>query len=140
MVILTVLAILSALALARFPDNFARTRAVYDELLAQVQFARKTAIAQRRVVCVAIGAGQSQLVYGDASGCPGPGVAGPTGDLPFTVEIPANVNVTSSTFQFDALGRYRTSAGALAGSQLALSVTGDGAYQIVVWHDTGYVQ
>jgi MSHA pilin protein MshC len=114
-----------------------QARAVYDQLLTQVQYARKTAVAQRRPVFVRIEAAQSNLCYDAGPGCNG--VASPTGEVPFRVAIPTTVGVTPATFQFDGLGRPRTAVGALAVTQL-ITVTGDGSLQFSVEQETGYVR
>jgi MSHA pilin protein MshC len=127
-------------ASARISSGFAETRGVYDKLLSQVQFGRKAAVAQRRAVFVRIDAAQSRLCYSAGGACTGAdAVASPTGDVPFTVAIPAGMTVTVTVFQFDALGRYRTSAGAATATPLIITVTGDGTLQFTVEHDTGFV-
>ena len=94
-------------------------------------------MAQRRPVFVRIEATESRLCYEAAGGCTG--VASPTGEVPFRVAITAPVTATAVTFQFDGLGRPRTSAGALAGQQ-TITVTYDGSYPFVVEQETGYVR
>jgi MSHA pilin protein MshC len=136
-VILLVIGVISAFVTARMSTSVEATRAVYDQLLTQVQYARKMAVAQRRPVFVRIAAAQSDLCYDVGPGCVG--VASPTGEVPFTVSIPPTVAVTAATFQFDGLGRPRTSGGALAGTQL-ITVTGDGSLQFSVEQETGYVR
>ena len=124
-----VVSVLSVFAVTRFSGNFAVTRGFYDELLSQVQYARKVAIAQRRSVFVRITPGaQSELCYNAAGPCAG--VASPTG----SVAIPAGVNVAAANIQFDGLGRYPALA------PLDVTITGDGSYQFTVFHETGYVR
>jgi MSHA pilin protein MshC len=136
-VILLIVGVISAFVTARMSTSVEQTRAVYDQLITQVQYARKTAVAQRRPVFVRIQAAQSRLCYDDGGGCDG--VASPTGEVPFSIAIPPAVSVTTATFQFDGLGRPRTSGGALAGTQL-IAVTGDGSHQFSVEQETGYVR
>ena len=134
---------LSIFAASRFSGGVERTRAFYDELRSQVQFARKVAIAQRRVVCVHIGATQAQLFYATPAGdaCPAAaGVPGPRGDVPFSVQMPSGTGVPATTFQFDPLGRYRAADGTATTMPLVLNVAGEGSYQVSVQHETGYVQ
>jgi MSHA pilin protein MshC len=139
--VIVIVGIISTIAMARIQGGFATTRGFYDELLSQVQYARKTAIAQRRPVFVRIDATQSRLCYSAALTCTaGDAVASPTGQLPFRVALPAGVAVTPATFQFDALGRYRDSAGAATAAPLVIAVTGEGNLQFSVEHDTGYVR
>jgi MSHA pilin protein MshC len=143
-VVIVIVGVISIFVSARSSDSVARTRAFYDQLLLQVQYARKVAVAQRRAVCVHIGAAQSRLFYGNALGnaCPATtGVAGPTGGVPFTLDVPAGVDpLTAVTFQFDALGRYRASNGGATTTPLVVSVAGDGGYQFTIEHETGYVR
>ena len=141
--ILVVVGVLSIFVAARMRTTVEQTRAFYDQLLSQVQYARKVAVAQRRATCVHIDAAQSRLFYSNAAGnaCPAAaGVSAPTGEVPFTVPIPAGTTATAAVFQFDGLGRYRTAAGAATAAALVVSVTGDGNYQFTVEHDTGYVR
>ena len=136
-VILVIAGILSVFVVGRMSTSTEQTRAVYDSLLSQVQFARKVAVAQRRAVFVRIEATESRLCYEAAGACTG--VASPTGDVPFRVAIPSTVTVTGATFQFDGLGRPRTSAGVLAGQQ-TINISGDGTHQFQVEQETGYVR
>lgn len=143
-VVIVIIGVISIFASARISGSLAQTRGFYDELLSQVQYARKVAIAQRRPVFVRIEATESRLCYTAAGDCgpptPSDAVASPAGELPFRVALPAGVAVSASTFQFDALGRYRTAAGAATGAPLLVAVTGDGNYQFLVEHETGYVR
>jgi MSHA pilin protein MshC len=141
--VLVIVGILSAVAIARMSSGFATTRGVFDQLLAQVQYARKVAIAQRRPVFVRIGATQARLCYSVAGICSGgDGVASPSGEVPFKVDIPVGVAVSAAApdFQFDALGRTRDAAGALTAAPLVVTVTGEGNLQFTIEHDTGYVR
>lgn len=137
-VVLVIVGILSVVALPRFWGSEYGTRGYYDELLAQVSYARKAAVAQRRAVFVRIDGTQSLLCYNGAGACAG--VPSPTGQTPFTVAPRAGVTVTAVTFQFDGLGRYRDSAGVLVSAPLTITVTGDGAHTFTVEHETGYVR
>lgn len=141
---LVVVGILSMVAIGRISTAFGTTRGFYDELLSQVQFARKAAVAQRRAVFVRFDAAQSRLCYSAAGACTGAdAVASPRGETPYLLAVPAGVSFSAapaSTFQFDALGRYRDAAGAATAAPLLVSVVGDGNLQFSVEHDTGYVR
>lgn len=138
--VIAVLAIVSVIAVSRLSGDFAETRGTYDKLFSQVAYARKAAIAQRRPVFVRIDAAQSRLCYSAGGACTGAdGAPAPTGGVPFTVAFPAGVTATVATFQFDALGRYLTSAGATPGTSLLISVTGNGSHAFTVERETGYV-
>lgn len=131
---IVIVAVLSGVALSRFSGGFARTRGFYDELVSQVRYARKVAIAQRREVYVRIDAAQSRLCYSAAGACTGAdAVASPTGGAPFRVAVPAGITVSAATFGFDALGRYPAAA------PLTLAVAGEGTLSFTVEHETGYV-
>lgn len=133
--VIAIVSVLSAVALSRFSGGFAKTRGFHDELLAQVQYARKAAVAQRREVYVRIDAAQSRLCYSGGGTCAGgDAVASPTGATPFTVSVPGGVTVTAATFHFDGLGRYPAAA------PLSLTVAGEGTLQLTVEHETGYVR
>jgi MSHA pilin protein MshC len=137
-VILVIIGVLSIFVVTRMPDTAARTRAFHDELLSQVQYARKVAGAQRRAVAVRIDAAESLLCYNSAGACNG--VAAPSGQVPFRVAVPAGVAVDVATFQFDALGRPRSAANALLAAQLVVNVSGDGNFPLLVEHETGYAR
>lgn len=130
--VILIVAILSAVAVARFRDGFAQTRGFHDQLLSQVQYARKVAVAQRRSVFVRIDAAQSVLCYNAAGACVG--VASPSGEVPFALAIPSGINVTPAGIEFDGLGRYP------AAGPLVVAVTGDETLQFTVEHETGYVR
>ena len=142
--IIVIVGVISIFVAPRISGSVAQTRGFYDQLLSQVQYARKVAVAQRRAVCVHIGAAQSSLFYSNALGnaCPATtGVAAPTGGAPFTLAVPDGVSpLTPVTFQFDALGRYRDPGGGETTAPLVVSVAGDGNYQLTVQHETGYVR
>jgi MSHA pilin protein MshC len=135
--VIAIASILAVLAAPRLVGTFASTRGFYDQLISQLTYARKAAIAQRRQICAVVTSTQSSLVYGGVS-CSATGVNGPTGSA-FTLLVPSGITVTNATFQFDALGRYLDSAGVLATSSLAIAVSGDASYTITVERETGYV-
>lgn len=141
-VVIVIVGVISVFVSARVTGTAERTRAVHDQLLSQVQYARKVAVAQRRVVCAHVGAPQSRLFYADAAGtCPAAaGVAASTGQVPFAVDVPGAIAVDTVTLQFDALGRPRSAAGALLAAQLVVNVAGDGIYPITIDHESGYVR
>jgi len=141
-VIIAIIGVISVFVAARISGGEAQTRGFYDELLSQVQYARKLAIAQRRRICVHMGPADSRLYYSNPAGdaCPATSAAaGPTGEAPFTVAARSGITVTTATFQFDALGRYLTSGGAAPAGSLTVAVTGDGSFSFIVEGGTGYV-
>ncbi len=147
-IVIVLLAIVSIYAASRLNRSSFETRAVYDQLAAQLAHARRTAIAQRRPVCVHLDASQSVLFYGTAAplplSCPGSsGVPSPAGATPFTVAAGSTVFSGApglpQVLRFDAAGRYLTAAGAVPGNSLVVTVTGDGAFQLTVERESGYV-
>jgi MSHA pilin protein MshC len=144
-IVIVLLAIVSVYAASRLNRSTFETRAVYDQLAAQLAHARRTAIAQRRPVCVHLTAAQSVLFYGDATpACPGGnGVPSPSGTTPFTVGAGSTVFSAApalpQVLRFDAAGRYLTATGGVPLSSLVLTVTGDGALQLTVERESGYV-
>ncbi len=139
--VIVIVSVISIYAASRLSGEFARTRASYDQLLVQVQYARKTAMAQRRFVCVHVAAAQSQLYYGTGVACPATtGVASPALQVPYTVNAASGTSFApASTLQFDGQGRYLTAAGADPGANRTITVSGDGSYAFTVERDTGYV-
>ena len=141
-VVISIVAILSVYAAARFTGTEFDARAATDRLFAQISFARKVAIGQRRAVCVHLAAAQSVLRYDD--GTPGTcnaalstGVAAPNGPAPFTVGAGATPFGPAGIYRFDALGRYRTSNDLDPGGPLTVTVNGINVFTLE--RETGYV-
>jgi MSHA pilin protein MshC len=146
-VVIVLISIVSVYAAYRLDRTPFETRTVYDQLAAQVAHARRMAIAQRRSICVHLSAGQSVLQYDDAAPgtCnPGNGVPSPSGATPFTVNagnaaFAAAPGGLPQVVRFDPAGRYLTAAGAVPAASLVITVAGDGAHQLVVERESGYV-
>lgn len=83
-------------------------RGFHDETLAFLRYAQKTAIAQRRTVCITFTIGSATLkVDNDGSaGCEA-NLAGPKGDSPGTITARSGVIYSSlpAAVSFDALGQ-----------------------------------
>lgn len=143
-VVIATVAILTVFATARLTRGSFDTRAMYDQLLAQVSYARKTAIAQRRAVCVHLGGAISVLRYDDnipgTCSAASTGVASPVGAAPFSLDASGSgaTFAPATVFLFDGLGRYRTSMGADPGASLLVSVSGDSTLRFCVDRETGY--
>jgi MSHA pilin protein MshC len=141
--VIAIIAIVSVFAVAQFSGGFARTRGFYDEFVAQLTFARRIAVAQRRVICVHVSAAQSSLFYADAAGtsCPGlNAIGGPLAVVPSGSALLSGTIGPPATFQFDALGAYRASNGSEPLANLVLTISGDGSYVVTVERLTGYVR
>ena len=146
--VMILLGIVATFVISRFDATTFRQAGFHDELKAGLQFARKSAVAKRRQVCVAIagtgvaGAGIVSLTVATAAPESG-AVTCPTGTTnlnlaakdrncsnPNQICTPTGVALTAgSAFSFDALGR--ASAG--------VTFKSDGQSDIVVEQETGYV-
>ncbi len=134
--LVTVMIVVAILAVAMFP-RFAN-RQTFDELgqhdrvKAAVEFARKTAIAQRRNVCVVVGAGTLTITQGVTfgAGCTA-ALTDPTKGTPFSIPPVSGAALVStlSPIIFDAQGS--------ASGNATLTV---GTRPINVMAGTGYVQ
>ncbi len=142
--VLVMLGVLAVFAAPRvFNRNDFEARGFHDQTLATLRFAQKTAIAQRRTVCVAFTATTVTLTRAstEASATCGPTpppvpVPGPRGELVLTA--PANVAFTAvpAGFSFDGLGQSRPAS--VPPAVRTLSVVNAGR-TITVEEVTGYV-
>ncbi len=126
--------VLAIFAAPRLFDSAAfNARGFHDETLALLRYAQKTAIAQRRTVCVAFTLSSATLkVDNDGSaGCEA-NLAGPRGDSPGTITARGDVNYGSlpTAISFDALGQPTATQ--------TIQVQGAGR-SITVEAGTGYV-
>jgi len=108
-------------------------RGFHDETLAFLRYAQKTAIAQRRTVCVTFTLSSAVLKVDNdgTAGCEA-NLVGPRGDSPGTITARSGVSYSSlpTTVSFDALGQ--------PGAAQTLQVQGV-ARSITVEAGTGYV-
>ncbi|GHU32706.1 hypothetical protein AGMMS50256_23270 [Betaproteobacteria bacterium] len=135
------LIVLGILAAFVAPRLMARTdfdaRGFYDVTAATLRYAQKSAVAQRRTVCVSF-AGNSSVTltiataFGDTT-CDTP-LAGPDGVAPYTLSAPPDVGLTPLPASFSFLPSGQASA------DQAIGVTGLPGKIIKVWAATGYVQ
>ena len=147
-VTLLVIAILAVVAIPKLTSMSAiQERSEYDKVLSAIQYARKSAVAQRRYACVSVSATVVSLTVDpnppEATATPFGGVcpfatalALPSWDSSVatcasnqTCVQKTSISSTSNVFQFDPRGR--TSA------QVVVTVTGFPA--ITVEGETGYV-
>lgn len=131
-VVLVLVGILAAIVLPRFADRAAfDQRGFQDQSRAAIQFARKSAIAQRRNVCVAITASGLSLT---TPVCGGSALTNPATGGAFVLAAPAGVTLSpAANLVFDALGRLVS-----PDAQTAIAVSGM-SIPIVVERETGYV-
>ena len=138
-VVIIVVAILSATMLPRFADRAAFDQVgFHDQVLSTVQYARKAAVASRRYVCVFVSAStisvliDTRLPDGLASPCTGSSVVGL--NLPAragnSITAPSGVTLSPTpSFRFDPLGR--------ASAPVTFGVNGQ---TITIDQETGYVR
>lgn len=142
-----ILVIIGVLAVAALPRFFDRTdfdtRGFFDATQSALRYAQKTAVAQRRMVCVAFspsGATPATVTLRVASpfgaaGCD-TDLAGPTGAAPYQVVAPEGVTF-SSTPAYPADFAFLPSGSASADRDFG--VTGYSGGSIVVVAATGHV-
>lgn len=130
--------VIGILAVAVIPRFANRTdfdaRGFYDGTLSILQYAQKSAVAQRREVCVGFSAAGVALTI--ASVFDGPcnaNLTGPNGVAPYALPIPAGVGFVVQPANFSFLP-----SGAASGAP-TISVTGMTGKVITVDAVTGYV-
>jgi MSHA pilin protein MshC len=134
---MVIIGVLAVAALPRFVNRSAYdSRAFYDQLIATLRYAQKSAIAQHRFVCVTFGADIS-LSQGTTTACTG-GLAGPAGQAPYSITAPYGVNLSgAASFYFDALGVPFDAPG-VPSARRSITVS-PYATAIIVEAGTGYV-
>lgn len=137
-VVMMIIGILAAVAIPRFFDRETfDARAFHDQTLAALRYAQKSAIAQRRLVCVAFTSNSVTLTIASAASanpgtCDTP-LSGPTGATPHSVTSSGGVAFVSvpAAFSFNALGQPVTLPGTVQVSGYSQAIT--------VEPETGYV-
>jgi MSHA pilin protein MshC len=143
-IIMGVLAVVAAPRIINTGDFYAR--GFHDETLSYLRFAQKTAIAQRRTVCVTFSTNSLTLTIASATAsfnCTTAGaLIGPKGETTVTLSAKSTVAFASlpsppSDFNFDGQGQPITSLGAAMATQ-TFQVSG-ASNSITVETVTGYV-
>ena len=137
-VLIGVLAVYAAPRMFSSGDFYAR--GFHDETLALLRYAQKTAIAQRRTVCVTFSGSSVSLGIASlpaVSSC-NTALVGPKGESPATItaKSPASYNGTPTNFNFNGQGQPVDSTGALVAMQTIVMVN---AANVMVESGTGYV-
>lgn len=142
MVLVGVLAVVAAPRI--FNTNDFNGRGFHDETLAMLRYAQKTAIAQRRTVCVTFGANTLALAIAAAptiSNCAVSGtLRGPNGSSP-AIQAKSTVTYANPAYpelRFDGLGQPLDSNGVPLVAGRTLQVNG-AANSLTVEAATGYV-
>lgn len=117
-------------------------RGFYDQTMSILHYAQKTAIAQRRTVCVAFSSNSVTLTIAAVAGatsCAGNALVGPNGVAPYSVNARNGVTYTATptSFNFDGRGRPIDATGALVAGQ-AIQVSGN-TNTLTIEAETGYV-
>jgi MSHA pilin protein MshC len=131
--LITVMVIMGILAIAvlpRFADQSAfESRGFHDETLSLLRYGQKTAIAQRRIVCVSLsGVGVTLSIDTDT---PADGVCNVAPTMPNTPRGGSGLIGSVASFQFTPLGSTNQAAN--------ISITIAGSTGITVEAATGYV-
>lgn len=135
--VMVILGVLAAFAAPRFfNDGGFTARGFHDETLAILRYAQKTAIAQRRAVCVNLNATGVTLRMFVANPAPASCAAAtaaqaPALNPPFTPQGGTGLGATPTSFQFTPLGGTDQAA--------AIAITLTDSTPITVQASTGYV-
>jgi len=146
-VVIAIAAILAAIATSRYSNQSFDTRGFTDQTLAMLRYAQKTAISQRRTVCVSISGNAISLSYlvppGGNTTCPGTAMSQPGGSGAFSATAASGVTMTltgtTSPFSFSPLGQPSNSGGVPLTAQFTVTIAGDVTNTITVEQETGYV-
>ncbi len=142
-IVIVLIGVLAVFAAPRvFNNNDFNARGFHDETLSLLRFAQKSAIAQRRTVCVAFsGSTGASLRIASAAAAPAcdTNLRGPKGESPATVaaKAPVAYSAAPANFSFDGLGQPVDASGALVATQTIQVNTA--ANTITVEAVTGYV-
>jgi MSHA pilin protein MshC len=133
--VLVITGVLTVVAIPKLADiSVFQSRGFTDQVRSALQYAQKTAIAQRRDVCVDIVAGVLNLTRAPAPGAGAAcsaGVIDPSTNGAFVLTAPSGVTLSVVSFRFDALGQ--------PSAAVAVTVQGDVARTITVEQITGHV-
>jgi MSHA pilin protein MshC len=141
--VMVMIGILTALAAPRIvAGSDFNVQGFHDETLAYLRYAQKTAIAQRRTVCVVFAANSTTLNMASAATATTCDTAmrGPRGESPAQVtgdEFDTMYAPTPANFNFDGLGQLVDATGAALANQ-TIQISG-AARTITVETGTGYV-
>lgn len=129
--VMIIMGILAVNAMPRFADQSSfQTRGFVDETRALLRFAQKSAIAQRRTVCVALNStGLGLSIDKNTSATGNCNTSSPALDLPLTPRGGTGLSASVSSFKFNPLGDTDQSA------NIVITIAGS---TITVDNRTGY--
>ena len=126
------MSVLAVVALPRLWGSTFDELSFYDDTLAALRFAQRSAVTQQRTVCATFTATQLTLTYASVYGstvCDQPLVR-PASTAQYQVTAPSSTSYTAaSTFRFDRLGV----------PNLNQTITFSGGNTLIVEAGTGYV-
>jgi MSHA pilin protein MshC len=141
--VLVLVGVLAVFAAPRFlAINDLNARGFHDETLAYLRYAHKTAIAQRRTVCVTRSANSLVLTVAAAAATSTCSVnlVGPKGESPAAITAKGGVDYSTppGIFHFNGLGQpIDSGTGAPVGTQTVQVAGASGS--ITIESETGYV-
>lgn len=127
--VIVILGVLAVFAAPMFRTDDFTARGFHDETLSLLRHAQKTAIAQRRVVCVTLSPGGVSMTMD--TNTPPDGTCDSAPSLPNTPKGGSGLSSSVATFKFTALGGIDQSSN--------VTITIANASDITVERDTGYV-
>ena len=136
-VILILVGILAIAVLPRFANRADfDARGYFDATASILRYAQKSAVAQRRTVCVNFGADSSVTLMLNANfgATCNTALAGPDGTAPYALIAPPGVGFDAQPTNFTFLASGAASQGQ------AITVKGLPGRILTVWAATGYVQ
>ena len=144
--LIMVVVLLGVLAVVAAPRMFNsgdfKARGFHDASLSLLRYAQKSAIAQRRTVCVTFTSDNASLRIASAAtvNVCDKNLTGPRGDTPGTVtnKPSATYSGTPAEVRFDGLGQPLDNAGALIAAARTITVPQSGKV-ITIEPTTGYV-
>jgi len=139
LVLLGILAVYAVPRMINTGDFYAR--GFHDQSLAYLRYAQKTAIAQRRTVCVTLSSSGISLSMASTAGsntCAAT-LPGPNGEAALSARSGVAFSSTLSNFNFDALGQPVTTAATPAQAATQVLQVANVSRSITIEAGTGYV-
>jgi MSHA pilin protein MshC len=137
-VLLGILAVYAVPRILNSGDFYAR--GFHDQSMAYLRYAQKTAIAQRRTVCVTLSSNAISLRIANTAGsntCSS-ALAGPAGEAGLSARSGVAFSGTPNSFNFDALGQPVNNTTGAVGATQTLQVA-NVSRSITIETVTGYV-
>jgi MSHA pilin protein MshC len=120
--VIVILGVLAVVAAPRiFSNNDVNARGFHDEAIGYLRYAQKTAIAQRRTVCVSFVGTSITLKISTTPATftcsPAGTFSGPNGAATLTAKSGVAYSIAPASFNFDGLGQPINNAGAPSATQ-----------------------